>query len=303
MKKLAYSLVIVFAGLFIVDRLGGFVMAWVSRNTNDVISPKLQYVSNGIHEDVVFMGASRCHHHYVPSIISDTLLMDVYNAGIGGSDNIFSHYIVLSHILKGHKPKAICLEVMPTDYNCQKDPFAVISFFAPLIGKCEEADSVFRMAGSYWKYEASHLYRYNAKASSNLWGLVLNRQRNDDNGYNPLPAPNQHPSMMAQEKRDTETDLQKLEYLHRFVTLCQQNNIKLIFTVSPKYTKVEDSHYDVIKRFAQKYDIPFLDYHTTGLYIDHPEYFKDASHLWDKGARLYSSVIASDLKKMLKRQN
>ena len=30
-----------------------------------------------------------------------------------------------------------------------------------------------------------------------------------------------------------------------------------------------------------------------GLYLDHPEYFMDNDHLWDKGARKYSSIICT----------
>ena len=94
-------------------------------------------------------------------------------------------------------------------------------------------------------------------------------------------------------------DQQKIEYLHLFVDLCRQNGVKVVFVVSPKYTRVDGTHYDVLKAFANEQSIPFLDYHTSGLYRDHPEYFKDEGHLWDKGARLYSSVIAQDLKDLI----
>jgi hypothetical protein len=71
-----------------------------------------------------------------------------------------------------------------------------------------------------------------------------------------------------------------------------------VFTASPKYTTVDVSHYDVLKSLAKEHDIPFLDYHTRGLYLDHPEYFKDNSHLWDEGARHFTSIFAGDLKRL-----
>ena len=103
---------------------------------------------------------------------------------------------------------------------------------------------------------------------------------------------------MDREETDCSVDPQKIEYLHKFVDLCRQKGVKLVFVVSPRYTRVDPSHYDVLKSFARENSIPFLDYHTSGLYLDHPEYFRDASHLWDRGARLYSSVIASDLRQI-----
>lgn len=275
-------------------------MGLVGRVSNDGFSPRFRYLQNDIYEDIVFLGASRCQHHYVPSIIADTLGKSVYNAGFGSSDNIFSHYIVLNHILDRYSPETICLEVMPSDYNQAENPFVYTSLFAPLFGKSVGADSVFRQAGTYWRYKVSHLYRYNARASSNLWGLVINRQKGDDKGYTPLSVSSRFPDEARKEETDTGVDPQKMRYLHLFVNLCRQNGVKLIFVVSPKYTRVDNTHYDVLKAFAGEYSIPFLDYHTSGLYIDHPEYYKDEGHLWDRGARLYSSVIAHDLKGLIK---
>lgn len=300
MKKLAYSILIIFAALFAVDRLGGLAMKWVFAHSNDVLAPKLCYIEKGVEEDVVLMGASRCHHHYLPSVIGDTLGMSVYNAGIGGANNIYSHYIVLCHLLQRHAPKVVCMEVMPTDYCQQDDAFSVVSFFAPLFGNCKAADSIYYLAGSHWKYQLSHLYRYNAKASSNVWGLVLNRQGGGELGYIPLPRPNQFPTEAEAEAKEETVDSLKLHYLQRFINLCRQGHIQLVWMVSPKLTKVSPSHYDVLKSLAQANGIPFLDYHTRGLYLDHPEYFKDSSHLWDEGAKVFSSLFAHDLKECLK---
>lgn len=300
MKKLICTLLFVIVGLFAVDRASSLVMRWVGDHTNDVLGPKLRYLHNTINEDVVLIGHSRCHHHYVPSILADSLGMSVYNAGVGGSNNIFSHYIVLRHILARYTPKVICLEVSPTDYCHQDDPFNVLSFFAPLYGFNEAADSVYHLAGKYWQYKVSHLYRYNAKAASNIIGLVLNRQTGNDNGYIPLPKPKQFPSPPAKEETVYDVDKLKMEYVQRFINLCKLKGIKLVFMASPKYTIVPSDYYDILKTVAKKNQVPFMDYHTSGLYHEHPEYFKDITHLWDEGARIYSSVFASDFKKILR---
>lgn len=298
MRKLFISLVCIVATIFAVDRLGGMAMECVCRHTNDVLGPKLRSIRQGITEDVVLIGTSRCHHHYLPSILSDSMGMSVYNAGVGGSNNIYAHYIILRHILDKHTPKVVCLEVSCTDYCLQGNAFNVVSFFAPLFGLNEGADSVYRLAGTYWKYQVSHLYRYNAKASSNIIGLVLNRQKENDNGYIPLSKPDQYPRRLETEETLNDVDDLKREYIQRFIGLCRQHRIKLVFVVSPKYTLVAPCHYKVLKEIARQNGIPFLDYHTQGLYHDHPEYFRDGTHLWDMGARLYSSRFASDLKQL-----
>jgi len=299
MKKLSISLVFVLVGIFIVDRLGGMAMWWVNQHTHDVSGPKIKYLVESVHEDVVLMGTSRCDVHYVPSIISDTLGMSVYNGGINASDNIYAHYIMLNHILARHTPKVICLEVMTNDYTEQENPFQTITFFAPYIGRNERADSVFRLAGKYWQYKVSHLYRYNAKATSNIAGLIVNRHANGDNGYIPVPKPAQTPTVLKQSAKLQKTDILKMEYVQRFISLCRQHKVKLIFTISPMYTKVDANYYNVIKALAKDNNIPVIDYHTKGLFLDHPDYFRDPAHLWDKGARIYSSRFASDFKQII----
>ena len=195
----------------------------------------------------------------------------------------------------------ICLEVMPTDYNIQKNPFSVISFFAPLFGENERADSVFLLSGSYWKYNFSHLYRYNAKAPSILWGLVMNRQngRINGKGYIPLSQPMQGVGRIHVEEKDITIDSLKIDYLHLFVNQCKQRGVQLVFVVSPKYTKITPSHYDVLEKFANSHGIPFLNYHTKETYLDKPDYFRDFVHLWEEGAKCYSSMFAKDLKYLL----
>lgn len=274
-------------------------MWWVNQHSNDVSAPKLRYLVNDVHEDVLFMGTSRANSHYVPSIIADSLGMSVYNGGVDASNCIYAHYYILNHILAHHTPRIICLEVMTTDYEPQKNAFETTSFFAPYIGRNERADSIFREAGTYWRYRLSHLYRYNAKAVSNLAGLLVNRQAKGDNGYIYGHRPPHFPEHLNRVKTPSGCDSLKLHYLQRFITLCRERDIRLFFVVSPAYSIAPSDLYDVLKTVAARNDIPFLDYHTAGLFHDHPEYFKDASHLWDKGARLYSAVFAHDLKAYL----
>ena len=302
MKKLAISILFILVGLFIIDRAGGMAMWWVNQHTKDVTGPKMRYLIDDFHEDVLLMGTSRCNSHYVPSIIGDTLGMSVYNGGIDGSKNIFSHYIMLCHILASHTPKVICLEVQPNDFVRERAPFTCITFFAPYFGKNAQADSVFRLAGKYWPYRLSHLYRFNAKATSNIAGLVVTRLDSGNNGYVPYTPPAHFPNTLYHLNTPKHADRLKLAYVQKFIDLCKEKGIRLLFTVSPMYAKVESDFYDVLKETARENGLPFLDYHTAGLYQDHPDYFHDPSHLWDKGARLYSSVFARDLKKLLEKE-
>lgn len=296
MKKLFISLIFILLGVFIFDRLGGVLMWQINQRTQDLSGPKIKYLVNDFHEDILFLGASRCNLHYVPSILADSLGMSVYNGGIDGSDCIYAHYCILNHILDQYTPKVICLELMKSDYAKEKDAFKTISFFAPYFGRNERADSIFRDAGTYWPYRIFHLYRYNAKAVSNIGGLFYNKQKKEDNGYNPMPQSAFFPKKLEKQETPNECDSLKLCYLQKFISLCNERNIRLIFVVSPAYTLADIDLYSVLKKVASKNSIPFWDYHSLGLYHDYPEYFRDENHLWDKGAKIYTSLFAHDLK-------
>ena len=299
MKKFLYSIVFIVIGVYAVDRVGGLVMWQVNQHTHDISGPKIKYLVNNVHEDVVLMGASRCNLHYVPSVIGDSIGMSVYNAGVDASDNIFAHYMVLNYILAHHRPKVICLEIMTNDYAVQDNSFNTVSLFAPYFGRNERADSVFREAGTYHLYQLSHLYRYNAKAISNIAGLLVNRQEGEDHGYIPSPCPRSFLTNPEPMHTPQQIDSLKLRYLQKFIDRCHSHDIRLVFVVSPAFRVADKDVYDVAKDVAAQNGIPFLDYHTAGLYLDRPELFKDDLHLWHQGACLYSSRFAHDLKAVL----
>ena len=298
------SLLSVGAMLFILDRVGARVMWWVNQHTHDVSGPKIRMMTDSVDADFVMMGTSRCNSHYVPAILADSLRLTVYNGGVDASGCIFAHYFLLQQLLRHHSPKMVGLDVLPNDYMVNPSSFNTMGFFAPYIGRSKEADEVFHEAGTYWYYQISHLYRYNSKAVSNLAGLLVNRQNHVDRGYLPGPPPPIFPDRLRTDVPDVlEVDSLKINYLEKFITQCQQRGILVFFVVSPSYTKVSPGLYDPLKDVAHRHGIPFFDYHTARLFHDHPDYFRDHNHLWDRGARLYSSRFAHDLKLWWERQN
>ncbi|MCM1142079.1 MAG: hypothetical protein NC453_26210 [Muribaculum sp.] len=297
MKKLLITIFAISVCLFVGDRLVGKVMWWVNQHSKDLSAPKLKYLAKETDDDLIFMGTSRCNQHYIPKIIEDSIGMKSYNGGIDASNNIYAQYTVLNIMLQHHVPKAICLDLMASYYSKQRDPFNTISFFAPYIGNNAESDSIFRMAGTYNLYKASHIMRYNAKAVSNLIGMLYSPHAAAEKGYIPAPKPPKYPSKMDIYHAE-EIDPQKMIYLQKFIDKCTEHNIKLIFCISPMYSEIEKDAYKPLYDLAERNNIPLLDYHSQGLYQDHPEYFKDNAHLWDAGAREFSTLLGHDLKKL-----
>lgn len=300
MKKLSISIIIILIGIFVLDRVGGNIMWWVNQHTNENAGLKIRKMVNEVNADILLMGTSRCNRHYVPSIISDSVGLSVYNGGIDASDNIYSHYTLLNLILPRYSPKVICLEVSVNDFTKQPNPFSTVSFFAPYFGHNEQSDTIFHLAELYWQYRLSYLYRFNAKATSNIVGLFATPQNVGEDGYVPHPRPSHpinHPPYNAE--AIGQIDYQKISFLQKFIHICSEKGILLVFSISPLYSKVTSTYYTILKNIAKENNIPILDYHTKQIFLDRPDYFEDGVHLWDMGACIYSSMFAHDLKEII----
>jgi hypothetical protein len=299
MKKFVVSFISVLAALWVIDRMGGLLMEQCMAHTNAKPEVKLEHMVKAVNDDIVLMGTSRCDCHYVPSILMDSLHASVYNGGIADTENIFSHYILLNLMLAHHTPKLVCLEVMDKDISISAAPFSKISFFAPYININDRSDSVYMEAGTYWRYKVSHLYRFNAKGVEAIGGLFVNHRYGEDHGFFPLKRTPGNPPALGEENGLNGVDSLKLSYVNRFIDVCKKNGIRLVFMISPRYATVDSTRYNPLKKIAKENGVPLLDYHTKGLFLDHPEYFKDSGHLWEEGARAYTSIFANDLKRVL----
>ena len=299
MKRFFLALFLIFVLWLAIDRSGAAIMWWLQQHSQDTTSSKIKHIVENISADVVLMGTSRCNGHYVPSILSDSLDMSVYNAGIDGSDNIFAQYMVLSYILQYHTPKVVCMEVQNSFLDEEEAAFLTTGYFAPYFGLCAEADSVFRLAGTYPFYNLSHLFRYNTKVLAMITGQFKSHLDNEEHGYIPNPQPDTPPELTRWNTGPFHLSNEKLEYMEKFIQRCKERDIMLCFMISPAFSIVDSTYYAQLKAFSARYQIPLLDYHTSGYYLNHPDYFKDSYHLCDKGAQHYTSMFARSLKQLL----
>ena len=300
MRKLFISISIIIIGILFIDQIVGKIMWWVNQHTQEHACTKIRHMVNEVDMPILLMGTSRCNQHYVPSIIRDSVGVRVYNGGINASDNIFAHYILLNLILQRYHPQIICLEVSTNDFCKQETPFNTVGYFAPYFGRCEQSDSIFRLANHYWQYKVSQMFRYNAKATSSIAGLFAAPAYVPEDGYVPQSRPEYpikyEPSAM---EFSSEIDSTKIDILQRFVSICKNNHIKLVFTISPSYSIVNDSDYSILETIAAKENITLLNYHSQKLFLDRPYLFHDRNHLWEEGAKMYTSIFASDLNHLL----
>ena len=127
--------------------------------------------------------------YYVPSIIRDSTGLSVYNAGISGSASIFFHYTTLSHVLRYHTPKVVVLDTGESEYAATDYNLSMLNYYAPHIGRCAAADSIFQWAGMLNRNRFSHFYRYHSLSNMAIARLFMPENKREDNGYTPIDQP------------------------------------------------------------------------------------------------------------------
>lgn len=299
MKKFVTWLVSIAVCLFVADRILALGCDWIYSKSQSTDTYKVNECVRNTKAEVLFMGSSRCHHDYVPSILQDSLGMSVFNCGLWGMRNIYYQWGMLNLILDRYTPKMICYEVHPIDILAT--PYSGkerINSLSPFIGQNDVVDSMFRDAGTYYYYQLSHLYRYNGGLVNDILGATFVENSQKDGGYKPLYKHIQKGEMT--DVFDFPIDNDRLKLFNRFVSLCKSKGIKFVLFTAPTYNRDKTLYKfnSLVKKIAQEQGIDFIDNtELTPIYND-PDCFADRGHLNDHGAKKYSQIVGGQLKKV-----
>ena len=255
-------------------------------------------------DDLMILGSSRAAHHYVPQIFEDSLGLTCYNAGSDGMCIYYHYGILASRIQRGYPTKLIIIEVISTDAEVSQGATfsldAALDRYAPHYGEFAEIDSLFAFNG--WKEKVklmSKTYKYNSKLVQTIKCNYIPWP--EDRGYEALSG------VMKVTEGEEVTDVllpasdkpnieeRKLAYLQKFIDKCKANEIKLVMCYSPYYGQKIPKSIQIIEELAEKNNVMFLNYGDDKRF-QKSEYFQDASHLNDEGAKEFSIEITNVLK-------
>ncbi len=290
MKKYLIKIVLFFVAVAVIDVLFGFACQYMNDHSKGGGVKSRYYVCKESDEDVLVFGSSRAKHHYVPDIIEDSLHMTCYNTGEDGNGIILC-YGFLKMITERYTPKLIIYDVTGFDMY-EDDNMKYLDLMKPFYYE-KGIDSIF------WSVEPktrimmlSNLYRYNTTCLRVL-GNFIHPMSNYPKGYLPLhKTMDYEPEIKEAEERTVDT--LKIHYFERFIRLAQSKNISLICCVSPFYkVSTDESKYNSVKQLCEQYQVPFLYYCEESDITNNKSYFKDRTHLNDKGAKMYTSKLMS----------
>ena len=118
------------------------------------------------------------------------------------------------------------------------------------------------------------------------------------NGYIPLEGQITQGQIDQEDNSGAEVDTLKIDYLEKIISLCKQQNARLILVTSPWFLKTSD--YDmsaeVLQNLVLKHKIEFYNYSQDSLFLSNQGLFTDIGHLNHNGAMLFSEIVTTRIK-------
>lgn len=305
-RRFGISFIITAILLIVTDFIIGFVADKVvdkMPNYSGQIA-KDNYRLHRLETDIIILGSSRGSHHYVTSLLSDSIdnymgeEYSIYNAAIDGKF-ANSNSCAAEMIISRYRPKLVIIDLSESQL-VSKD-VADIKFSSPFYRK----DSIVRKYIDNISFEEkmlmkSSLYRYNGKilriASSFL------RQKDVDDGYLPLYGTTIDITRYDESKKENNTETQILNSYSEtnFRNVLRKytvENIPLIIVCSPSFRP--NNNNNQLRKLCIEYNVPFIELYDLPYFNEHPELFKDAGHLNDDGAHIYTKIFFEQLKPYL----
>ncbi len=301
MKRLIRNILIFVVLLIAADLTFGIAMRYMQSHARGGRTKTNYYSFTKTNEDILLFGSSRCLHHYNPAIISDSTGMTCQNVGLDGYGIIY-HYAKLTSILQFHTPKVIVYDLVKSfdiDVDASFDKY--VAGLRPFYGLGKTEDIVEDIDHMERYKNISSLYKYNRVFLEILIDNVRPMISAESNGYAPM---DKEMTIIPEIHQDTLTkvmDPTKKKYFQKFINICKEKNIKLIFAVSPSYKKTSAIAYEPIRKMCEEESIPFLDYYSCKDIVDNKDFFADSFHLNRKGADKFSQLFASELKSYIQK--
>lgn len=264
----------------------------------------IDYTLKDMKEDVVIIGNSQVLNALMPSVLSDTLSMTVYNSGSNGQTLPFFH-TMQQGILKRYTPKAVILGVNETVFTTDGigDRYNILAPYYglgyPMLDSCLSSQSkVDKLMMN------STFYRFN----SIWWRILLYHlvdKRHQSDGFIAKPDP-PFPPKLTVLKEEYPLQKERFSEFNKMLDEFRKRGVKVAVVMTPVYFDNQTGRTLVnrLKKLVVRYDNAiFIDDATDSLFLAHPDYFYDNDHLNARGALEYSKLKAVQLKNFLKTDN
>ncbi len=296
MKAFMIKIVVMVALLVTVDKVLGKALEHYYMEIPTGQNAQVNYSINKAKEEVFIYGSSRANHHYVPSLIHDSLNLSCYNAGIDGQTILYHGCVLKTVIARSVFPKVIILDLHPNEFQLPRG-FNELNILLPYYASRPEIRPTLNNRSQMEKYKVfSDLYRYNSLVAKIVKGNISPVSTSTNDGYVPLTKKWKLPIVEDQAEK-LSIDPYKVEALKIFLEDATHVGAKVFIFVSPLY-KIHDQTptLKIATDLCKQFNLSIYDYSSDKRFTTHPELFSDPSHLNDDGAKKYTNLIIQDIK-------
>jgi hypothetical protein len=279
----------------VLDRVIGGICDYLLEHVKGGFGAKNNYVMHHTSEDLLIFGSSRANHHYVPSILKDSLGVSVYNCGHDGTGIIYE-YGILKAITARYYPKYIIMDVFSSfDILKSGDNARFLDDLKPYYDIRGISSLIHDLDPNARTKFFSRSFQYNSKIMSLIKDNIDGTRIDFDNGYVPLYGEINYEKKEIISENRIEVDSVKLYYFKKFLDECN-GRIKVIAVISPWYGASNSGNFESIKQICRKKNVPVLDFYADSFFVMNQNLFADPSHLNAQGAELYTQKIAGYVK-------
>lgn len=308
--------------LFVVVVLSAFSVQKFADRGNRLTNFKTYKVWNDIinsriNAEFIIQGNSRVREQISPLSLDTGLRLVSYNLGINGYTFKMQYYRFLLYLKYNKKPKYIIQSIDSYTTLAKMEELFECEQFIPYL----DEEIIRKAVDEYGFYDSRDylipMYKYSHSFLSKkmiLNGLKANfTVKKETELYKGFKSKNQiwgddsfneYYKSHANGYRRPVDSLTKTYFL-KFIELCKEKEIKLIFVFTPDYMEFRkfqldrDSINSIFKNFSDKYNIPILDYSQNKLCLDRNNFW-DALHLNTKGVTKFNNILVADLKPLIK---
>lgn len=299
MKKFVLKVLLFTACVVLMDFAFGFCFSWMRRHAKGGSTANCEYIAHRADEDIIILGSSRATHHYIPQIIEDSLGVSCYNCGEEGNGVVLAYGRLLM-LTNRYKPGLVLYEITPGyDYGGGEQDSKYLGYLRAYYHErgIREIFNDFDDDFSWLKMK-SKMYQNTSRLLPDLIDNLFFRDNHQ--GYEPLYG--QLVDTIDPEYSQTQMSIDslKLSYLEKVIVLCQDNDIPLLFMISPKFKAADNMEsYKPALQLCNKYGIKVGNYINDSAISNQAVFFQDYEHMNHEGATAYSRSIIPLIKKNL----
>lgn len=285
------DLVVGKAGEYALKKMPDFTLTQISKDN---------FRLNRVHTDIVLVGSSRCTHHYVATMLRDSInaylgeKCSFFNCGVDGR-TVNSNSCAAESIMNRYTPQLLIFDVSDSEFSDVRSE----EMESSAVNYGDNAfvrEYIDDMGVKERVKMASNMFRFNRKFAHIVQSFV---NKPENTGYEPIyggmiagPEDNTREIKSVQQINDYSR-----EVFTRVLQIAKDKGISLIVVASPRFRPTDNNLF--LADICRQYDIPFIELYDLEEFNSHPEYFKDRSHLNDDGAHVFTEMFFHELQPYL----